>query len=423
MTQVTAAQLYKRRAIVVGRLLAICSAATVFLAQGASTDSCAHPGRRFVETAVTVGSDTDGLTGALTRPCGPGPFPAAVIVGGSGPTDRNGTSPEPGARGATPYRDLGRGLAARGVVVLRYDKRPCDHPQEFPATSEYTVDEESLRDAATAIALLQHRPEVDPARVFVVGHSEGGTVAPRIALGTSVAGVVLLAAAVEPLQDALLRQLTYLADVDGTVSRCEQTFVDDAASTAACVRSLPSSTTDACPLGLPRSYWLDLAEHDPAADAHALSQPILVLQGGRDYQVIPCRNFDVLRQRLADRPDNRFILYPRLDHDFTPGGCPPRPEDLVGRVAGKVVRDIARFVHDPQAAVRGAARAPDAACFSKRKCTSAFGPHCTCTTSGSAPTTRSLCPPAPTTTLPACIAACPEPSGPPATVAPTCPGG
>jgi acetyltransferase-like isoleucine patch superfamily enzyme len=61
---------YPRRAIVVGRLLAICSAATALLAQGASTDSCAHPGRRFVETAVTVGSDTDGLTGALTRPCG-----------------------------------------------------------------------------------------------------------------------------------------------------------------------------------------------------------------------------------------------------------------------------------------------------------------------------------------------------------------
>ena len=344
------------------------------------------PGRRFVETAVTVGSDTDGLAGALTRPCGPGPFPAAVIVGGSGPTDRNGTSSEPGARAATPYRDLARGLAARGVVVLRYDKRTYDHPQEFPATSEYTVDEEYLRDAATAITLLQHRPEVDPGRVFVVGHSEGGTVAPRIALGTSVAGVVLLAAAVEPLQDAMLRQVTYLANVDGTVSPCEQTAVDEAASTAACARSLSSSTTDACS-GLPRSYWLDLAAHDLAADAHALSQPILVLQGGRDYQVIPSRNFDVLRQRLADRPGDRFILYPRLDHDFTPGSCPPRPEDLVGRVAGKVVRDIARFVHDPQAAVRGAARAPDAACFSKRKCTSAFGPHCTCTTSGSAPAT------------------------------------
>jgi uncharacterized protein len=370
---------YPRQAIVVGRLLAICSAATTLLAQGASTDPCAHPGRRFVETAVTVGSDTDGLAGALTRPCGPGPFPAVVIVGGSGPTDRNGTSSEPGARAATPYRDLARGLAARGVVVLRYDKRTYDHPQEFPATSEYTVDEEYLRDAATAITLLQYRPEVDPGRVFVVGHSEGGTVAPRIALGTSVAGVVLLAADVEPLQDAMLRQVTYLANVDGTVSPCEQTAVDEAASTAACARSLSSSTTDACS-GLPRSYWLDLAAHDLAADAHALSQPILVLQGGRDYQVIPSRNFDVLRQRLADRPGDRFILYPRLDHDFTPGSCPPRPEDLVGRVAGKVVRDIARFVHDPQAAVRGAARAPGAACFSKRKCTSAFSPHCTCTT-------------------------------------------
>jgi pimeloyl-ACP methyl ester carboxylesterase len=300
---------YPRRAIVVSCLAAIWSTATPLLAQSAATDPCAHPGRRFVETAVTVGSDTDGLIGALTRPCGPGPFPAAVIVGGSGPTDRDGTSPEPGARVATPYRDLGRGLAARGVVVLRYDKRFCDHPQEFPATSEYTVAEEYLRDAGTAIALLQHRPEVDPARVFVVGHSEGGTVAPRIALGTSVAGVVLLAAAVEPLQDALLRQVTYLANLDGPPNSCEQTFVDEAASTAACVRSLPSSTTDTC-RGVPRSYWLDLAAHNPAADAHALSQPILALQGGRDYQVIPSLNFDVLRQRLADRSADRFILVP-----------------------------------------------------------------------------------------------------------------
>src|SRR5258707_5921789 len=111
----------------------------------------------FDERQVTIGEGEWKLPGTLTVPKGAGPFPAVVLVHGSGPNDRDGP-----VRGASIFRDLAEGLASRGVVVLRYEKRTKQYPTRLGAMKNFTVTDETVDDAAKAAALLRTQKEVDP---------------------------------------------------------------------------------------------------------------------------------------------------------------------------------------------------------------------------------------------------------------------
>jgi hypothetical protein len=161
------------------------------------------PSARVRQIPIGVGSPP--LRGTLTLPSGSGPFAAVVLVSGSGPNDRDETvGPN------KPFRDIALGLAARGIASLRYDKRTRDYPRILnPRTG--TPTREYVPDALAAIDLLQHQAVISPHRIFVLGHSQGGTYAPLIAKrAPTVAGVILLAAGAEPLGAAMLRQTRYL---------------------------------------------------------------------------------------------------------------------------------------------------------------------------------------------------------------------
>ena len=152
----------------------------------------------FTETEVTVGSAPWALPGTLSMPTGSGPFPAMVLVAGSGPQDRDETI-GPNA----PLRDLAWGLASNGIAVLRYDKRTKAHGTEMASqVDKVTVREEVTDDAIAAVDLLRATPGIDPERVFLAGHSLGGYLAPRIAADASgrLAGIALLEANARPLQ-------------------------------------------------------------------------------------------------------------------------------------------------------------------------------------------------------------------------------
>src|SRR5205085_5456531 len=155
----------------------------------------------FTEKQVKVGKGEWELPATLTIPKGDGPFPALVLVHGSGPHDRDETiGPN------KPFRDLAEGLASRGVAVLRYDKRSLVSPLGIR-----TVNEEVVEDAKAAIELLSAEPRIDRRRIIVLGHSLGGTLAPRIAAeDPRTAGIVILAGAARPFEDLLVEQLRYL---------------------------------------------------------------------------------------------------------------------------------------------------------------------------------------------------------------------
>ncbi len=148
-----------------------------------------------------------------------------VLVQGSGPQDQDETiGPN------KPFKDLAWGLASRGIVVFRYTKRTQKYTvQSSDDPMRMTVEDETISDARAAVALVATQPKVNPKQVFLLGHSLGAFLAPRIATGDlQIAGIVMLAANARPLEKIVLEQIHYLAAMNGTPTEAEQKSIDAA---------------------------------------------------------------------------------------------------------------------------------------------------------------------------------------------------
>ncbi len=306
---------------------------------------------KFEESEVTVGAGQWALPGTLTKPKGPGPFPGLVLVHGSGPNDRNE------ALGPNkPFQDLAWGLATRGIAVLRYDKRSKVHGKKIVADPKLeaamTVKDETIDDALAAAALLRTTAGVDPKRVFILGHSLGGFLLPRIALAAEplgVAGFISLAGLTRPLDDTILRQMTYLYGLAGdTLTNEDRKKLEGLEADVARIKALTEadrgSTTKI--LGAMPAYWLDVRGYDPPELAKKVRAPMLFLQGGRDYQVQTV-DLDNWKAALGSRPDVEFRLYPKLNHLFYEGEGLLVPLEYMqkhGSVAPYVIDDIAAWI-------------------------------------------------------------------------------
>jgi uncharacterized protein len=304
----------------------------------------ADPGT-FAEQDVTVGSGPLAVPGTLSLPRQDGPLPAVVLLSGSGPNDRDETVGR-----NKPLRDLAWGLASRGVAVLRFDKVTYAHPKEVAQDRGFTVSAEYLPQALAAIRLLQERPAVDAGRVFVAGHSLGGTIAPRVAAAEpSVAGLVILAGGTQPMQWAAVRQVRYIASLDPATAAASEPVIETMTRQARTVDSpglSPATPDSELPFGVPAPYWLDLRAYDPAATAAALGQPILVVQGGRDYQVTIADDLAGWKAALDGRPGVTIRVYDADNHLLIPGSGPSSPAEyeMAQHVDPAVVTAIADWL-------------------------------------------------------------------------------
>ncbi|MEU4247468.1 hypothetical protein AB0F15_08675 [Amycolatopsis sp. NPDC026612] len=296
---------------------------------------------RFTEREVTVGAGPLAVPGTITLPRGRGPWPGLVLLT-SGPTDRDlTTGPN------KPFKDLAWGLASRGVAAVRFDKVTHVHPAAGSAAG-FTMADEYVPHAVAAVHLLQRQRNVDPARVFVLGLSGGGKAAPRVAAAEpSVAGLVSLAGDTLPLSRAAVRVARYLAELDP--GPAATAAAESVARQAALVEDPDlSPATPAADLlfGWPASYWLDLRDYDPVATAAALDKPMLVLQGGRDYQVTVDGDLVRWQEGLARRPGVTIRVHDADDHLFFRGEGPSTPAGYVSpqHVDPAVVTDIAEWV-------------------------------------------------------------------------------
>lgn len=302
----------------------------------------------FTEASVTVGSAPWALPGTLTMPTGAGPFPAVVLVAGSGPADRDETyGPN------KPFADLAGGLASSGIAVLRYDKRTKVYPQQMAADSTITVRDEVTDDAVAAIALLRQTAKVDPAKVFLVGHSLGATLAPRIATQAQgqLAGIAMLEAASTPLPTLMLQQVRYLASLQPSPNPSAEGAIAALQAAVALAESpslSPSTPASQLPGGIPASYWLDLRAYDPTAVAASLTIPEFFSQGGRDYQVPPSELVP-WQQALAGHANATFHTYPAMNHLLLDGTGQPSPAEysVPGHVDAQLVADLAAWIAAP----------------------------------------------------------------------------
>ena len=302
----------------------------------------------FREVDFTVGTGQWRLPGTLTLPVAADnrDAPALVLVHGSGPEDRDETI---GAN--KPFRDLAWGLAAKGVAVLRYEKRTRVYAAKLAAMdpATFTLKEEFVDDAISAAAQLRSTKGIDPQRIFVLGHSLGGVAVSRIGQAdTNLAGLILLGGCLSrPLEDALASTLRYVASLQGTLDKDAQAQLDLLLAQLAKVKDLTDADVKSRTLliGATPRYWLDLREHYPLAIAKSLKQPLLVLHGGRDFQA-PRADFDAWKEAFASRSNATFKVYPKLNHLFIAGEGKSTPADYLqpGHMEQAVVDDIAEWI-------------------------------------------------------------------------------
>ncbi len=299
----------------------------------------------FIEKAVIVGAGSKyRLKGTICLPKGEEAksMPGVVLVHGSGPLDMDETvGPN------KPFRDLAWGLASDGVAVLRYEKRTMAHPEKVLA-GKITVQEETIEDVLKAVSLLRATEGIDSKRVYVLGHSLGGYLAPRIAAAEpGLAGIVIIAGPARTLEDLMVEQTKYLLGLGGSAQPDATNKLAQVEKEAAQVKVLTAAdiTNHTTLLGAPPEYWLDLRSHDPLTALARLKLPILFLQGERDYQST-MTDFGIWKKTASSLPNCTFKSYPDLNHLFITGTgkCTPAEYLTAGHVSGTVVSDIANWI-------------------------------------------------------------------------------
>lgn len=287
------------------------------------------------ELPISVTHQKVSLPGTLTLPRErKGSVPVIVMVQGSGPCDRDETiGPN------KPFQQLAHKLAEQGIATLRYDKRTYVYRQRTTEVSDGHInyDTEIVDDAVEALHLASTTSGIDTKRIYLLGHSLGGTLAPRIAekTKTPLAGFIGLAAASRPFWKSTEEQLRYIVSLSG---KSEEE-----------VRQAATEMMEKMKASLPQEYRDMQDAYHPLATAQNLpaSFRMLFLQGGNDYQVTQA-DFELWQNALASsHPKAQFRFFETLDHLMRPLPHKATPQDYMekGSISQEVIKTIADFVH------------------------------------------------------------------------------
>ena len=280
------------------------------------TPEPAEPADEFVEMEILIGEGTQyPLPGTLTLPKEGSHLPLAVLVHGSGPNDRHETV------GATQmFRDLAHELAKQGIASIRYDKRTYVHGASFTAEQlrRMTVYEETIQDAVRAAQLARTLDEIDPDRIWVIGHSLGAMLAPRIVEEAQgiFKGMVLLSGSPKTLLEIMISQNQALVDtLTGELKDQQQALLDAYISDARRILALDEAAVyNEAIFGQPAYYFWEMQHHDTAELIQRLQAPTLIINGGRDFQVADADGIQAWQESLHDASHVELVYEKTLNH-------------------------------------------------------------------------------------------------------------
>ncbi|MEJ5167452.1 MAG: DUF3887 domain-containing protein [Thermoanaerobaculia bacterium] len=296
----------------------------------------------YKEIPLEFGKEDWKLGGTLTVPEGEGPFPLVILVHGSGPQDRDETiGPN------KPFRDLAQGLSSKQIAVFRYDKRTKVYPEKISKNLEkFTVKDETIEDALEAVKFLKEKKDLKISKIFILGHSLGATLAPRISLECKdISGLIMLAGVPDGFYiNKILEQTNYIFSLDGEISREEEEKLREIKTQLEKIKKLDIKEGEIV-LGGSKTYWEDLLKYNPVETLKKLKIPVMILQGERDYQVT-LKDFEVWKENLKDKKNFYFKSYPKLNHLFIEGEGKSTPQEYekAGNVSLEVIEDISNWI-------------------------------------------------------------------------------
>ncbi|MGL4363278.1 MAG: DUF3887 domain-containing protein [Cellulosilyticaceae bacterium] len=281
--------------------------------------------KHAVEKEMSVTSGKYTMPATLTLPKQEGDFPVVVLVHGSGPNDQDET-----IGGVKVFRDIAYFLAEKGIATLRYDKRTYTYIKEYnenPAIFDFA--EEVLEDAQSAVELMKVTPQIDKDKIFVLGHSLGGMSVPMLnKLMSGVSGYIMMAAPARPLEDLVYEQIDYLTGVQG-MSETEKTMYMELINKQIQVVKTITKETEIQEVGLAginNKMWADFNAYNQVEDAKSIDVPLLIVQGGRDYQVT-MEDYEIWQEMLNNKENVTFRAYDDLNHLFVTGAGKSIPNE------------------------------------------------------------------------------------------------
>jgi pimeloyl-ACP methyl ester carboxylesterase len=304
-------------------------------ASAAPKAAAASPDAPYTSAEAEFSNGEQKLAGTLTLPkSGAAPFPAAVIISGSGSQDRDG------AGVADLYRLVAEKLSSNGVAVLRVDDRGAGRSSMPTKQTSYR---DLVNDTRAAFEYLLTRGEIDKTRVALVGHSEGAETAAIIAAeDPRVAAVALLAGTSRPVDKVVTEQALFQLALAGPLDPSDKMKLPAVSRQLAEIFEQAKASPAPASAADDRLAWFrEHAANDPLATIRRVRVPVLILNGERDALVLP-HHAVALAEALAEAGNRRTTLriFPNLTHLFTPSGLDASARDKAGEVSPEVLQTI-----------------------------------------------------------------------------------
>lgn len=295
----------------------------------------------FESITIKIGDSPYPLSGVLCLPQGVENPPVVIMVQGSGQSDYNEKIYD-----NTPFQDIAEGLAKQGVASIRYNKRYYQYPETAP--ENITIEDEVLNDVNTAITFALENESTKNSKIYILGHSLGGMLAPYIAqTNTNVAGIISMAGTPRNLEDVILDQnlVAVNAMTDKTDAE-KQAIIDEVKKYVDMVKEMQEGDPSMNLFYVPSSYWLSLRKINDVAIYENLTKPMLILQGSADFQVYPEVDYKAWQDIFAENSNVTFQLYDNLNHLFmqSNGKSDLTEYEIKGAVDEQVITDIAEWI-------------------------------------------------------------------------------